>query len=193
LHRCHYRLALVDLGNYHTNASAVPQPPLEVVTGTNGSVAFLTRLSQASQPATNALSDICMGGHFTADNAGAANPGRALYRCLIPSEETYTRLEATPTGFLTPDDMSPGATNAEPVADNVVNFQVKVLGPDYAEIPDPATATNAAYVELSLAVIGSRNGRLYFAADTPDAVKARLGEKDARPFVLRSKIEPQSP
>lgn len=179
--------ALVDTGGGLTNTNATPLPRLEVQTGTNASLAFVTALSPASQPSTNAPSDICMVGYFVADQTNAVK-GRSLYRCLIPSGETYSRMESSGNTLLEPADLSPDAPFTEPVANNVVDFQVKVLDAEMAGISNPTGATNEAYVELNLTVIGTRNAQAYFQDGAPDALKQRIREKDARTFTLRSKL-----
>lgn len=178
---------LIDSGNTLTNTNATPLPRLEVQTGTNASLAFVSALSPASQPSTNALSDICMVGYFVADHTNSPK-GRSLYRCLIPSEETYSRLESGGTTLLEASDLSADAPCTEPVANNVVDFQVKVLDAELAEVANPTGATNEAYVEVSLTVIGTRNAQAYFQDAAPEALKQSILKKDARTFTLRSKL-----
>ncbi|MFA7233002.1 MAG: hypothetical protein WC076_02715 [Terrimicrobiaceae bacterium] len=178
---------LVDAGGGLTNTNATPLPRLEVQTGTNASLAFVTELSPASQPSTNAPGDICMVGYFVADQTNAPK-GRSLYRCLIPSGETYSRMENSGNTLLEPADLSPDAPYTEPVANNVVDFQVKVLDSELQEISNPTGGTNEAYVQINLTVIGTRNAQAYFQDGAPDTLKQRIREKDARTFTLRSKL-----
>lgn len=178
---------LVDTGSILTNTNATPLPRLEVQTGTNASLAFVTELSPASQPSTNAPSDICMVGYFVADQTNSPK-GRSLYRCLIPSGETYDRLKNGGQTLLESSDLSPDAPCTEPVANNVVDFQVKVLDAEMAEVANPTGATNEAYVEVSLTVIGSRNAQAYFQDEAPEALKQSILKKEARTFTLRSKL-----
>ena len=180
--------ALVDTSSFLTNTNAVPMPRIEVQPGTNGSLAFITELSQASQPSTNAPSDICMAGYFVADQTNSAFTGRALYRSLIPSDETYSRMESGAATLMDAADFSPDAPATEPVANNVLDFTVKVLDADLAEISNPTGATNETYVEVTLTVIGTRNAEAYFQASSPDTLKERIRQKDARTFTLRSKL-----
>lgn len=182
--------SLIDASGVQTNTNAVALPRI-VVEGsdTNKAFGFLANVSQASQPTTNALSDVAIVGYFVAENTNATPPSKSLFRTLLPSDEAFTRLEATGGDLIESADLDPSMPFTEPVANNVVDFQVKVLDAEYQEIANPNGGTNEAFIEVDLTVIGSRSAQAYFAPSAPAALKERIMATDARNFVLRTRLK----
>jgi len=169
-----------------TNAPGFTTPPprLEIdiaSASTNGSLGFLTRLPFAAQPTNEAPSDICLVGYFLSKPAFGG--GQSLYRRLIPSKSAFERLTSGGSSFFQSGDFNPD--DSEPLADNVLDFRVTLKD---ADLNPPATVSNAVYVELFLRVIGSRVANRYFASDTPEDVRERLEQKEAKDFTFRWKL-----
>lgn len=185
--------SLIDASGVQTNTNAVVLPRLVVESsGTNKAFGFLANIPQNSQPTASALSDVAIVGYFVAENTNATPPSRSLFRTLLPSDEAFSRLQVAGSNLLLPADLDPGMPYTEPVANNVVDFQVKVLDAEYQEIANPSGGTNEAFIEVDLTVIGSRSAQAYFAPSTPETSKERIKATEARNFVLRCRLKNRS-
>lgn len=153
--------------------------------GTNASLAFLARLPRSAQPADDAASDVCTVTYFVASDTHAGQSARILYRGLIPSRETYRRLEDA--GDLADvGDFDASLPLVEPVANHIVDFRIRVLDPEFQEVD--ANSADAAHVEIDFAVIGARGGEIFFDTNTPEDAREAIRLKNARRFTLRSRI-----
>lgn len=180
-------------------AARVPQregispliPDLQVASEPNPSgksLGFLCRVSNKSQPSPQNQSDICAAAYYVAPIPGVTPPVPALYRQLLPSDTTFTRLQGASPLF--PDPCSPAQPNAEVVAQNVTRFEVRFLDSSYNPLPlAPAggggAATTPAHVEIELQVINSRAAQVYFSPETPSTRKAQILQQDSRKFTIR--------
>ncbi len=151
-------------------------------------------LSGTTQPAATG-SDVCLVGYFTATDP--TTNITSLYRTLIPSNTTFTRL-STPglTSYFTKDDVQLTAPNVEVVADNVVDFEVNFLDVNLQPVKladvtaaEAAKAPIAVYVEISISVLGTQAASVYFDPTTSDALRQSLKTKEQRTFKLRLKFE----
>lgn len=177
--------------------------------GTDQALGFFCKVPHQGQPLAEAHSDICGVTYFLAPVSAQANAPQALFRRLIPSEETFARLGKTPAEFF--DDACAVDSLAEVVAQNVIEFKVRErdkdlnpVAPTGSETPasapaeaapdadtnpdpnaDPAAPAAAAYVEVTLKVISTRGAQTYFDPVVPAAQKEKTALQEAREFTLR--------
>ena len=140
-------------------------------------------------------SDVCLVGYFTASDP--VTHVTSLYRALIPSTTTFTRL-STPglTSYFTKDDVQATAPYTEVVADNVVDFKVSFMDANMQplKLADVTSAEAqgkpvAVYLQITISVIGVQSASVYFDPTTSDAARQSLKTKDQRTFNLRLKFD----
>ncbi len=161
---------------------------LQIESTPNPFVGFLARIPPNAQPAGSNPSDVCIVGYFLDSEVRDDREIPSLYRILIPSSETFTRLTSGSTNPLNSADRSASTPYTEPIATHVTSFEVKALDSTLMEIANPMVSTNIAYVEISFELIGSRVAQSYFQTGLAQEAKDRLLDKEARVFSLRYKI-----
>ena len=180
---------MVDPSSFLTNGATNGPgllPQIEIGPPTTPYLGFMARVPQKAQ-LTSDVSDVCIVGYFLAANTNNPSGCQSLYRVLVDSTDTYTRLANGDTNLLQTTDMTPQTTNAEPVADNVIKFSVQGLDQEMNPLTD-TTSTNLTYVQVYLQVIGARDAQAYFQTNAPVALKTRIENEDARDFTFRSRI-----
>jgi len=159
-------------------------PPVQLTEGDHPSLAFLTKVDSQGQPKNENQSDVCLVGYFTADDPTSHRT--ALYRVLISSQQTYERLKSGNKSLLQDTDRDPKNPQAEPVADNVIAFQARLL--DRSEKEIVSDSANPAFVEIELKVVGPRSGQAYFEPGASEALRKKIEREDARSFTARFRI-----
>ncbi|TLD71300.1 hypothetical protein FEM03_07150 [Phragmitibacter flavus] len=156
------------------------------VGGMDKALGFFCKVPHQGQPSTSAQSNICGVTYFLAPESSQVNAPHALFRRLIPSGDTFAMLSEAPTGFFADaclvDDL------AEVVAQNVIDFQVRLRDSQLTPVAFPATPTSptdAAFVEVKLKVISTRGAQSYFDPVVSAAQKDKVALQEAREFTLR--------
>lgn len=159
-------------------------------------LAFLCKVPHEGQPSSEAFSDICGVTYFIAPETDQPNAPNALFRRLIPSEETFTKLGTAPAELFT--DSCKVDNLAEVVAQNVIGFKISQRDQELKLIPPTETVGAppplsdsaetppvAAYVEVTLKVISSRSAQSYFDPTIPAIQKERIALQESREFTFR--------
>lgn len=158
---------------------------------TDEALGFFCKVPHQGQPADSAHSDICGVTYFLASvSASQTNAPHALFRRLIPSEETFEKLAGEPQDFFV--DACVVDSLAEVVAQNVIGFQVRLRDAQLGPVAPPTgvtSSTDAAYVEVTLKVISSRVAQSYFDPVTSAAQKEKIALQEAREFTLRHVLQ----
>lgn len=189
-------------GAISSSKDATSQPSAEIpsiVTGikspsgqTDEALGFLLKLTTAAQPSSSAQSDICSVTYFLAPVSSSVGASQALFRRLLPSDETFVGLtDLSQNLFVNSCDAD--SPFAEVVAPNVISFKVRLRDKNFQIVESAPSGvltlpSEAAHVEVVMKVISSRAALNYFDPTFPAAQKEKLTLRETREFTLRHPI-----